>query len=69
MVSCKWFLYEEGYIDKEAGRFRAHEFVADARSDFGAMDEVILWQGYPRLGLDSPEKSTLGVKAPSTKIG
>jgi iron(II)-dependent oxidoreductase len=52
VVSHKWFLYEKAYIDAEAGGFRADEFLADARADFGAVDEVILWQAYPRLGLD-----------------
>jgi len=52
VVSLKWLLYEKAYIDAEAGGFRADAFLANARADFGAVDEVILWQSYPRLGLD-----------------
>jgi gamma-glutamyl hercynylcysteine S-oxide synthase len=52
VVSYKWFLYEKRYIDLEAGGFRVDQYVADTRRDFGFIDEVILWQAYPRLGID-----------------
>ncbi len=52
VVSMKWLLYEKAYIDAEAGGFRPEAFLAHAREDFGPVDEVILWQSYPRLGLD-----------------
>jgi len=52
VVSVKWFLYEKAYIAAHPAGFRPEEFLSHARADFGPVDEVILWQSYPRLGLD-----------------
>jgi len=52
VVSLKWLLYEKTYIRQDGSGFRPEELLAHARADFGPIDEVILWQSYPRLGLD-----------------
>ncbi len=47
-----WFLYEKDYYDPEAQAFRAQKLADHVRQDFGTVDAICLWQGYPRLGLD-----------------
>lgn len=45
------FLYDRSIYDA-AGGYRVGEFLDDGDHEFGGFDAVVLWQGYPRLGLD-----------------
>jgi iron(II)-dependent oxidoreductase len=44
------FMYDASFFD---GRYRTAELVDRWHTMFGRVDEVLLWQGYPRLGFDS----------------
>jgi iron(II)-dependent oxidoreductase len=52
VVEHFWFLFEKDYINPDGSGFLVKKYLADARSDFGDIDAVCLWQSYPRLGLD-----------------
>lgn len=45
-------LNDERFLDARRGRFRVESFIADERKRFGGYDAVVLWQAYPRIGLD-----------------
>jgi formylglycine-generating enzyme required for sulfatase activity len=44
------FLYDRGFYDPEKG-YQVDAFLEDARQ-FGGYDAVVLWQAYPRVGVD-----------------
>lgn len=46
------FLYDTSAYDHAAGRWRMDEWLDDGEREFGGYDLVLLWQSYPRLGLD-----------------
>jgi formylglycine-generating enzyme required for sulfatase activity len=46
------FMYDTGFYDREAGRYRIDEILDDGERAFGGYDIVLLWQSYPRLGID-----------------
>lgn len=46
------FLYDASVYDRDRGRYRAAELLAEARAAFGRVDSVLLWHGYPRIGFD-----------------
>jgi hypothetical protein len=50
-VALVW-LWDERLYDHAAGRFRAAEFLAWARAEYGGFDGVVLWHAYPVIGLD-----------------
>lgn len=46
------FLYDRSVYDRELGRYTLAEFLDDGERAFGGYDVIVLWQGYPRLGVD-----------------
>ncbi|MBM3494552.1 MAG: hypothetical protein FJX72_09580, partial [Armatimonadetes bacterium] len=46
------FLYDTEAYDRKARRYRTDQLVARWRRDFGGVDSVVLWQAYPRIGVD-----------------
>jgi formylglycine-generating enzyme required for sulfatase activity len=46
------FLYDAGVYDRDRKRYRAQELIARWNRDFGGVDSVVLWQAYPRIGVD-----------------
>jgi len=46
------FLYDSEVYDRERRRYRTEEMVARWDRDFGGVDSVVLWQAYPRIGVD-----------------
>ncbi len=46
------FLYDRRLYDAEEQRWRIAEFLDRGEREFGGYDQVILWQSYPRLGID-----------------
>ncbi|UCD30214.1 MAG: SUMF1/EgtB/PvdO family nonheme iron enzyme [Planctomycetota bacterium] len=46
------FMYDLSFYDPVAGRYTLYKFLDDGIHEFGGYDAILLWQGYPRLGLD-----------------
>lgn len=52
-VTCVFlFLYDLEAYDRNARRYRTEELIARWNRDFGGADSVVLWQAYPRIGVD-----------------
>jgi hypothetical protein len=46
------FLYGRELLNMQTGQFEIDRFLDDAERDFGGYDGMLLWGGYPRLGID-----------------
>jgi formylglycine-generating enzyme required for sulfatase activity len=51
-IETKAFLFDDRLYDRAAGRWRVDEFLDRGEKEFGGYDQVIIWQSYPRLGID-----------------
>ena len=51
-VEAFLFMYDTCFYDREAGRYRIDEILDDGEREFGGYDFIMLWQSYPRLGID-----------------
>jgi formylglycine-generating enzyme required for sulfatase activity len=49
---CFLMLNDERFLDASAGRYRVEDFLDAEQLKFGGYDAVVLWQAYPRIGLD-----------------
>ena len=49
---CFAFMYDHSFYDPDKGQFTIDSFLDDGQAEFGGYDIVLLWQGYPRLGVD-----------------
>ena len=45
-------MYDTFFYDREEGRYRIDEILDDGAREFGGYDFILLWQSYPRLGID-----------------
>jgi formylglycine-generating enzyme required for sulfatase activity len=46
------FIFDVTFYDRNTNRYRIEELIAEGRARFGGFDMLILWQSYPRLGVD-----------------
>ncbi|MBI3921861.1 MAG: SUMF1/EgtB/PvdO family nonheme iron enzyme [Armatimonadetes bacterium] len=46
------FLYDDSFYDRVRGRYRLKEFLDEGTREFGGYDALVLWQAYPRIGVD-----------------
>lgn len=46
------FMFDRSLYDPQAGEYTLDAFLDDGLREFGGYDAMILWQGYPRLGVD-----------------
>lgn len=46
------FMYDRSVYDPVGGRYQLEAFLDDGAREFGGYDALVLWQGYPRLGVD-----------------
>lgn len=46
------FFYDTSVYDRRTGRYSIEAFLEDAEREFGSFDTIILWQPYPRIGID-----------------
>lgn len=46
------FMYDRSFYDPDTGRYKLDAFLDDGDREFGGYDILVLWQGYPRLGVD-----------------
>ena len=51
-VEAFLFMYDTSFYDRAAGRYRIDEILDDGEREFGGYDFILLWQSYPRLGID-----------------
>ena len=49
---CFAFMYDRSFYDPDKGQYTIDSFLDDGRQQFDGYDMVLLWQGYPRLGVD-----------------
>ena len=49
---CFLMLNDERFLDARRGRYRVEKFLDAEERKFGGYDAVVLWQAYPRIGLD-----------------
>jgi formylglycine-generating enzyme required for sulfatase activity len=49
---CFLMLNDERFLDARAGAYRVEAFLDAEAERFGGYDAVVLWQAYPRIGLD-----------------
>ncbi|MHB1000522.1 MAG: formylglycine-generating enzyme family protein [Armatimonadota bacterium] len=46
------FMYDTSFFDVSIGQYKIDSFIDDGVREFGGYDILLLWQGYPRLGVD-----------------
>jgi len=49
---CFAFMYDRSFYDPDKGQYTIDSFLDDGQAEFGGYDMVLLWQGYPRMGVD-----------------
>ena len=53
MFTCHFtFMYDSSFYDVENGEYRLESFLDEGVREFGGYDAIMLWQAYPRLGVD-----------------
>ncbi|MHB0957472.1 MAG: formylglycine-generating enzyme family protein [Pirellulaceae bacterium] len=50
---CFLMMCDQTFYDSTSGRYTVQEFLKQGQQEFGGYDSVVLWQAYPRIGLDS----------------
>ena len=54
LFTCHFtFMYDRSFYDAATGRYQLEAFLEDGLREFGGYDALVLWQGYPRLGVDN----------------
>lgn len=53
---CVAWLWDETLYDRASGTFTPDAFLDAGERDFGGFDAVVLWNGYPFLGLDGRDQ-------------
>lgn len=57
MQSCfafgKVMIFDRQFVDPLTGEFKVDAWLDWMEADFGGLDALILWQAYPRIGIDS----------------
>jgi formylglycine-generating enzyme required for sulfatase activity len=48
----KIMMWDEAFYDPKTNQYTLEPFLNEAIRDFGRLDIVVLWQAYPRIGLD-----------------
>ncbi|MCC6695086.1 MAG: SUMF1/EgtB/PvdO family nonheme iron enzyme [Candidatus Hydrogenedentes bacterium] len=46
------FMYDRAFYNPEEERYTIDALLDDGEREFGGYDALVLWQGYPRLGVD-----------------
>jgi formylglycine-generating enzyme required for sulfatase activity len=49
---CFLMLNDERFVDPTVGNYRLEQFLTSEFTKFGGYNAVVLWQAYPRIGLD-----------------
>jgi len=51
-VCCFAMVCDERFLNSRTGKFTPEKFLAEGKREFGGYDAVLLWQAYPRIGID-----------------
>lgn len=51
-VCGKVMLFDREFYDEQSGRFTVDRYLDRLEHDFGPLDALVLWQAYPRIGID-----------------
>lgn len=51
-VCGKVMLFDREFYDDRTGRFKVKGYLERMRREFGGLDALVLWQAYPRIGID-----------------
>jgi len=52
--SCNMLMvWDEKFLDARTGRYKVEEYLEEGQRVFGGYDGIVLWQAYPRIGVDS----------------
>ncbi len=46
------FMYDRSFYDPQTGQYTLEALLADGEREFGGYDILVLWQAYPRIGVD-----------------
>ncbi len=46
------FMYDRSFYDPRSGRYTLDALLDDGQREFGGYDIIVLWQAYPRIGVD-----------------
>ncbi len=57
-VETMAFLYDKRLYDHDKQTWKINEFLDRGEKEFGGYDQIILWQNYPRLGIDERSQFT-----------
>ena len=49
---AKVMMFDRQFVDPHRGEFKVEEWLDAMDRDFGGIDALILWQAYPRIGVD-----------------
>jgi len=49
---CFVMMCDETFWDRSRGRYLVDEFLRTGKREFGGYDALVLWQAYPRIGVD-----------------
>ena len=52
LVSAKIMSWEMYFIDSETGEYTVDKFLEHGEKEYGGYDNVLLWQAFPRIGID-----------------
>jgi formylglycine-generating enzyme required for sulfatase activity len=58
-VSGFLMLWDMALLDPDEGRYKAEEFVEQAKREFGGFDSVVLWLAYPLLGISERNQTDM----------
>lgn len=47
------FMYDQSFYDRFKCEYRIDELIDEGEREFGGYDFIILWQSYPRMGIDA----------------
>lgn len=53
VICAKVMLFDREFYEPTENRFRVEEYVARLKHEYGGLDALVLWQAYPRIGVDS----------------
>ncbi len=51
-ICGKVMLFDREFYDPERNEFKVASYVERIKRDFGGLDALVLWQAYPRIGVD-----------------
>ncbi|HXR48332.1 MAG TPA: SUMF1/EgtB/PvdO family nonheme iron enzyme [Candidatus Limnocylindrales bacterium] len=55
--SCGFVMvWDEQFYDHRSGRYTVDAFLNEGEREFGGYDSIVLWQAYPRIGVDERDQ-------------